>query len=206
MIEFNPGFDFYPVDYFSNGSISPFHLVAYSARDYAVAMKLLLPIGLAWQWSDGGFGDGLVLSTAYELERIQQSAYAVMDEAIELHRPKAVSYHIRDYRRVANDAIVVMPRKPAAIGCTVGYRLWSQDAPTAVSACPVLRVEHLLQPAAIGSRIGTCLWSASSRYYLRVRFDKSLISSVDLATTLLAFKQAHVYLFFEDVPQIGGNV
>lgn len=175
--------------------------LAHDARQYADALKALLPMGAAWDWAVDSFGDGLVFATAQELARIDAATQLVLDEAIVLHQPAQGVVTLADYQRVADAATVIIPRKPAAIGHAIGYRLWSQNAPVSGSPDPNPKVvcSHLLQPAAIGRHIGDALWSLDCRYYLRVQFDHSVIDSAVVLGALMAFKQAHVFLYVEDV-------
>lgn len=175
--------------------------LAHDARQYADGLKALLPVGAVWDWAIDSFGDGLVLGTAQELARIDAATQLVLDEAIALHKPAQGVVTLADYQRVADAATVIIPRKPAAIGHAIGYRLWSNNAPIAGSPDPNPKVvcSHLLQPFAIGCHIGDVLRAADARYYLRVQFDHSVIDSAIVLGALMAFKQAHVYLYVEDV-------
>lgn len=189
-------------------------LVTHSAREFADGLKALLPPGAAWEWPQGGAGDALLLGTAEELARVEADTQGVLDAAIERHRPAASNWHISEYRRVAADALAgvaeTMPRRPITIGGTVGQRMWSQAAPGRVFPIELLRVEHLLGPARVGnghgSRIGDRLWGSRGRYVLRVRYYRSVVDPKPLWDALAAFKQAHVYLWFEDISGAGGEV
>jgi hypothetical protein len=176
-------------------------LTGHDDRQYADGLKALLPTGAAWDWTVGGFGDGLILATAQELARVEVATQLVLDAATALHKPAKGVVTLADYQRVADAATVIIPRKPAAIGHTIGYRLWSNNAPVSGSPDPSPKVicSHLLQPLAIGRSIGDVLWSGDSRYYLRVQFDHSVIDSAIVLSALMTFKQAHVYLYVEDV-------
>jgi hypothetical protein len=178
-------------------------LLTHDARQYSESLKSLLPLGAVWEWSEGSFGDALVLATAQELARVDAVTQVVLDDAIELHRPGQSRFTLADYQAVADAATQIIPRKPATIGSTVGYRLWSDNAPVSVSPVPHVTLNHLIHPAAIGSRIGDKLWSASARYYLQVSFDNSLVFKESLYAALMAFKQAHVYLYINDVADLG---
>lgn len=181
----------------------------HSPREYANALKALLPPGAAWEWPEGGLGDGLLLGTGEELARIEAATQAVLDRAVEIHRPKTSSWHINEYRRVADEAIAgvveTMPRRPAGIGSRIGDRLWSHAAPGLIFPIDLVRVEHLLGPARIGSRIGDRLWGTRGRYVLRVRYYRSVVNPALLWEALDAFKQAHVFLWFEDISGAGGS-
>lgn len=185
----------------------------HSPREFADALKALLPPGAAWEWPEGGAGDALLLGTAEELARVESDAQDVLDAAIEAHRPKASSWHISAYQRVAEEAlnglVETMPRRPFAIGSKVGQRLWSHAAPELTFPIDLVRVEHLLGPARVGnghgSRIGDRLWGTRGRYVLRVRYYRSVVDPKVLWDALAAFKQAHVFLWFEDVSGVGGS-
>ena len=185
-------------------------LAAHSARDFADALKALLPPGAAWDWAVGGTGDALLLSTAEELARVDAATQAVLDRAIDVHRPKASSWHISEYRRIAREAIgdlvETMPRRPFAVGSTVGDRVWSSAAPGETFPVELVRVEHLLQPLHVGSRVGDRLYESASRYVLRVYYYRSVVDPMPLFDALNAFKQAHVWLHFIDVTGVGGEV
>lgn len=182
----------------------------HSARDFAEAIKALLPPGNAWDWPVGGVGDALLLGTGEELSRIDAAAQAVLDRAIEVHRPKASNWNISEYRRVAREAIAgvveTMPRRTFAVGAKVGDRVWSSAAPATTFPVELLRVEHLLQPLHVGSRVGDRLYGANSRYVMRVYYYRSVVDPQPLFEALKAFKQAHVWLHFIDITGVGGEV
>ena len=183
-------------------------------REYADAIKGLLPPGAAWDWPAGGVGDSLLLGTAQELARVDADTQAALDAAIEAHRPGKCNFHISEYRRVAGEAVAsvaeAMPRKAAVIGCRIGTRLWSHAAPTLTFPIDLARVDHLFGPARVGnghgSRIGDRLWGHKSRYVLRVRYYRSVVNPKVLWDALKDFKQAHVFLWFEDISGVGGEV
>lgn len=178
------------------------NVITHDARQYAESLKALLPLGAAWEWNEGSFGDELVLATAQELARVDAATQSVLDDAIELHRPANSSFTLADYQAVTDAATQIIPRKPCTIGCTIGYRLWSHNAPVSVTPDPTITLSHLMQPTAIGNHIGDGLWSKYCRYYLRVRFDKSIINKAVLYAALMSFKQAHVFLYINDVPEV----
>lgn len=188
-------------------------VTAHTPREFADALKALLPPGAAWEWPEGGLGDGMLLGTAEELARIEAAAQEVLDNAIETHRPKTSTWHITAYQRVAEEALgsltETMPRRPFAIGSTVGQRLWSQAAPDLTFPIDLVRVEHLLGPARVGnghgSRIGDRLWGSRGRYVLRVRYYRSVVNPAVLWESLSAFQQSHVFLWFEDISGVGGS-
>ncbi len=188
-------------------------VTAHTPREFADALKALLPPGAAWEWPEGGLGDGMLLGTAEELARIEAAAQEVLDNAIETHRPKTSSWHITAYQRVAEEALgsltETMPRCPFSIGSKVGQRLWSQAAPDLTFPIDLVRVEHLLGPARVGngngSRIGDRLWGSRGRYVLRVRYYRSVVNPAVLWEALSAFQQSHVFLWFEDISGVGGS-
>ncbi len=188
-------------------------ITAHTPREFADAIKALLPPGAAWEWPEGGLGDGMLLGTAEELARIEAAAQEVLDNAIETHRPKTSSWHISEYQRVAEESlgglVETMPRHPFAIGSKVGQRLWSQAAPDLTFPIDLVRVEHLLGPARVGngngSRIGDRLWGSRGRYVLRVRYYRSVVNPAVLWEALSAFQQFHVFLWFEDISGVGGS-
>ncbi len=178
----------------------------HTASDYAAAQRALLPPGAAFDWPANGFGDALLKGMGAEPTRIGGDAQIVLDGAIEAHRPKYGHWHISEYRRIAQEAIAGVteaPRKKACIGSKIGSRLWSAALP----AFPVdlLRVDHLVGPARVGCRVGDHLWSTRGRYVLRVRYYSSVVHPKLLWDALSAFKQAHVYLWFEDITGAGGS-
>lgn len=184
-------------------------LAAHTPREFADAIKALLPPGAAWEWPEGGLGDGMVLGTAEELARVEAAAQVVLDAAIEAHRPKTSSWHIDDYRQVASEALggltETMPRRPFAVGSKVGQRLWSQAAPGLNFPIALVKVEHLLGPFRVGSHAGDRLWGARGRYVLRVRYYRSVVNPAVLWEALSAFRQSHVFLWFEDISGVGGS-
>lgn len=185
-------------------------IIKHTTRQFADAIKALLPPGAAWEWPAGGLGDALLLGTAAELARVESDTQAVLDRAIEMHRPKTSSWHISEYRRVANEAlgglVETMPRKVFAVGSHVGDRCWSQAAPTLTFPVDLVRVDHLIGPLRVGSRVGDRCWGTRSRYVLRVRYYRSVVDPQVLWEALMNFKQAHVFLWFEDITGIGGEV
>lgn len=184
-------------------------LTLYAASDYADAQRTLLPPGAAFDWPQGGFGDALLAGMGAELARAGDAAQQVLDTAIEQHRPRYASWHISEYRRIAAEAIAgvaeTMPRRTFAVGSKVGSRLWSAAAPGLTFTVPLLQVDHLLGPFRVGSHAGDRMWGSHSRYVLRVRYYRSVVNPQLLWDALAAFKQAHVFLWFEDITGTGGN-
>lgn len=182
------------------------HIITHTASDYADAQRALLPPGAAFDWPADGLGDALLKGMGAEPARIDAAAQQVLDAAIEQHRPKHGSWHISEYRRVAEEAIAGMveaPRNKATVGSKIGSRLWS----AAVPAFPVelLRIDHRVGSARIGSHIGDRAWSTRSRYVLQVRYYSSVVNPKRVWDALFAFKQAHVFLWFEDITGAGGS-
>ncbi|MEQ1667123.1 MAG: hypothetical protein ABL868_01595 [Sulfuriferula sp.] len=184
------------------------HIEQQSLTDYNDAQRALLPPGDAFNWPRGGFGDVVLDAMAHELVRVGDGAQQVLDGAVALHQSKFNSWHISEYRRVANEAIAgvaeTLPRKPFVVGSKVGQRLWSNAAPATNFAVELVKVDHLLQPFRVGSKVGDQLWSGAKRYVLRVRYYQSVVNPKPLWDALMAFKQAHVYLWFEDITGAGG--
>lgn len=182
----------------------------HDARDYADALKALLPSGAAWDWPEGGLGDQLLLGAGGEMARVDESTQAVLDRAIKAHRPAADSWNIKGYRRVAREALngltESMPRRPFTVGAKVGDRVWSHSAPAMTWEVPLVQVEHLLQPLRVGSRVGDRLHETHSRYQIRVYYYRSVVDPKPVFEALEAFKQAHVWLYFVDVTGVGGEV
>jgi hypothetical protein len=69
-----------------------------------------------------------------------------------------------------------------------------------------VQVDHLVGPFRVGSHAGERLWGHRSRYVLRVRYYRSVVDPKVLWDALMAFKQAHVFLWFEDITGVGGEV
>jgi hypothetical protein len=181
----------------------------HSPREFADALHALLPPGVAWEWPKNGTGDHLLLGTAQELARVDGVSQNVLDAAIELHRPKHTSWHISEYRRIANEAIAgvmeTMPRRTFSVGSKVGERLWSRAAPRSTFPVDLVKIDHLLQPFRVGSHAGESLWAENKRYMLRVRYFRTVVDPKLLWDALMAFKQAHVFLWFQDITGVGGD-
>jgi hypothetical protein len=180
-----------------------------SAADFGRAIGALLPPGAAWEWPEGGYGAALLTATGQEPARVQAGVQGVLDRAVEMHRPCLASWTLAAYRAVAAAAVAgvaeVMPRKAAAVGGKIGMRLWSHGAPAETFPVPLVQVDHLVGPARVGSRIGDRLWGHRARYVLRVRYYRSVVRPEGLYQALDAFKQAHVFLWFEDITGAGGH-
>lgn len=185
-------------------------ITAHTPREFADAIKALLPPGAAWEWPEGGLGDGMLLGTAEELARVEAAAQQVLDNAIETHRPKSSSWHITAYRKVAEDALEGLteatPRRTFAVGARVGERVWSSAAPGINFPVDLVRIDHLVGPFRVGSHAGDRLWGSRGRYVIQVRYYRSVVDPKVLWDVLMAFKQAHVYLWFEDITGVGGEV
>ncbi len=185
-------------------------LTPHTSTDYADAQRALLPPGAAFDWPQGGFGDTLLVGLGEELARIGADAQTVLDSAIERHLPEYGNWHISAYRRVASEALAsvaeAMPRRTLSVGSKVGDRLWSNAAPGLIFPIDLVRVDHLLGPFRVGSRVGDRLWGAGGRFVLRVRYYRSVAEPKAIWDALMAFKQAHVFLWFEDITGVGGEV
>ena len=181
---------------------------SHAVTDYADAVMALLPPGAAWNWTKGGTGYALVSSSCAEFTRLEADIRAVLYSAIKTHAPKFQSWHISEYQRVAENAIAgvteLFPRHAATIGCHIGNRLWSGNAQNETFHVPLVTVNRLEGPAHIGRRIGDRLWGHYGRYVLVVRYYKSVVDPALLWDALMAFKQSHVFLWFEDITGVGG--
>lgn len=183
----------------------------HNSQQYGDVLQALLPPGPAWEWQPGSFGSNLMRMAGEELARLDADVQVVLDTAITRHRPAYTSWHIDEYRRVANEALngltETMPRQPCTIGSHVGDRLWSGNAANTTFEVPLVTVDHLLRPARVGDHIGVRLWGNSrSSYVLLVRYYRSVVDPKPIWDALLAFKQAHVFLCFEDITGVGGVV
>lgn len=159
-------------------------VTTYSANDYANAQRALLPPGAAFDWPQGGFGDALLQGMGGELARVGDGVQVLLDNAITQHSPKYGNWNISEYRRVAAEAV-------AGVSGSVPVEQ--------------LRIDHLFRPFRVGSHVGDRLWSSRSRYVMRVRYDSSVIDPQPVWDALYAFKQAHVFLWFEDMTGVGGH-
>lgn len=182
-------------------------IIPHSAAEYADSIKALLPPGVAWDWPAGGLGRALLQGTGAELARVEAETQKVLDRAVAIHRPATANWHISAYRAVA-DLVVAgvvesIPRTPACVGSKVGVRLWSADA---VFPVPLVQVDHLVGPLRVGSHVGDRCWGPRGRYVLRVRYYRSVVNPYLLWQALNTFKQAHVFLWFEDITGSGGEV
>ena len=180
----------------------------HSASEYGNAIAALLPPGAAWDWPAGSIGRQLLQATGEELARVEAETQKVLDRAIEIHRPGSANWHISAYRAVAAAAVAgiveSIPRTPARVGCKVGHRLWSNAGAT--FPVPLVQVDHLVGPLRVGSHVGDRCWGSRGRYVLRVRYYRSVVNPYLLWQALNAFKQAHVFLWFEDITAAGGEV
>ena len=185
-------------------------LKPYIASQFTEANKALLPPGAAWQWPAGGFGDALIQAQSQEFARLNAEIQGVIDYATVTHQPAQANWHIDEYRRVANAALngltETMPRKVFAAGSKAGNRLWSKNGPATIFPVALLQVDHLVGPFRAGSHAGERLWGTRSRYILRVRYYRSVVNPKAVWDALLAFKQAHVFMWFEDITASGGEV
>lgn len=179
----------------------------HTVDDFAQALRALLPPGEGWAWPEGGMGDKLLRGTAVELTRIDGEVTGVLDASVALHRPLASSWRLVDYQQVADtsqaEITEATPRKSFAAGSHAGERLWSATPGT--FAVPLVRVSFA-KPFVAGSGAGQRLWGPRARYVLVVRYYKTVADVQALWDALMAFKQAHVYLFFMDITGVGGEV
>lgn len=188
-------------------------LTPHTASDYAEAIQLLLPPGAAWQWKKGadkkGLGSQVLQGFGAEMARAEAQTQEVLDAAIKRHAPKSSSWHIDEYRRIANETLnnltEKMPRQAFTVGSGAGQRLWSQNAPNCTFPVPLVQIDHLIGPFKVGSCAGQKLWGTRARYVLRVRYYQSVVNPATLYQALNAFKQAHVFLYFEDITGNGGH-
>lgn len=183
----------------------------HSSQQYGDALQALLPQGQAWEWLPGSYGANLMRMAGEELARVDADVQVVMDTAIERHRPAESSWNISDYRRVANAAlgavVETMPRKSFTVGSHCGDRLWGENASSEDFSVPLVTVDHLLRPLQVGFHVGDRLWgSGRSTYMLLVRYYRTVVDPKPIWDALLAFKQAHVFLMFEDITGSGGRV
>ncbi|MDR1350848.1 MAG: hypothetical protein LBJ59_08775 [Zoogloeaceae bacterium] len=191
----------------------------HTPAEFTSALAALLPPGKAWEWKAGGVGHGLLHATAEEPARLESGIPGVLDHAVDTHRPKFSSWHIREYQRVAEAALAAagiteaLPRKPFAIGSHVGERLWSQAAPEETWEAPLVLCLHLFAPMTIGRHVGdgsgrdpaARMWQGErTRYILLVRYYKGVAAPKILWDALSDFQQSHVYLWFEDITGTGG--
>jgi hypothetical protein len=194
-------------------------LAAHTAVDYAAAQRALLPPGAAWDWPREGFGQDLLVGIGQEPARLEAELPTVLQRAIDLHRPRIVGWHIDQYRRVAREALEAagiaeaLPRQTFAVGAHVGDRCWSAS-PDKDFEVPLFRIDHLFAPMAAGRHGGdgsgrdpaARCWSAlHGRFYLLVRYYRSVVDPAVLWDALSRFEQAHVFLWFEDITGIGGR-
>lgn len=179
-------------------------MLRYTARNFADAMLALLPPGAAWEWPQGGTGDALMVAMGQELARVQAELPAILDRAIAIHKPGSDSFTLGDYRALAQQVVagvVEGQRQPLRVGSKVGDRLWSHSPAT--FAVPLLQIDFM-RPARVGGRVGMALWGHRTRVVLRVRYYVSVVDPQSLWIALYAFKQAHVFLWFEDISGSGG--
>lgn len=182
----------------------------HTAREFATAIASLLPPGAAWIWPEGGLGDSMLVATGEELARVDAAVQGRLDYAIELHRPIVGSWHISKYREVALEALggltETMPRKMFAVGSHVGDRVWSNAGPDTTFPVDLVKIDHLVGPLRVGSHVGDRCWGTRGRYILQVRYYRSVVNPKVVWDALVAFKQSHVYLWFEDITGVGGEV
>ena len=142
----------------------------YAADDYLEALRALLPPGEAWQWPTGGVGASMLLATAQELERVGAQVQGVFDLSIERHKMLATRWADTDYLRVAQG---------------------SQVTAQAKESIALSRVA----PLTAGFKSGSKCWSSRAKFILVVSYDAAVVSADALWDALLAFKQAHTFIW-----------
>lgn len=184
-------------------------LEQHSAADFAEAIKALMPPGVVWEWGQGassGLGEALMTGPAQELARVDAQVNPLLKAAVDLHRPKALSWRLLDYRAVADlsqaGVTEAMPRRAFVAGSGAGQRLWS--AAQASFAVRTHRVDAC-RPFAAGSPAGARLWGERARYALLVSYYATVADLAALREALATFKQAHMVLFFIDITGDGGE-
>lgn len=184
---------------------------AHTVREFANALKALLPVGAAWQWPINGLGDRIMLALAIELARFESFIQGVLDNAITTHQPATSLFTLAEYRRVANEALgntqETMPRVSTRAGrVQAGQRLWSAAAEASTFNIDLLHVDLMYPSQTDVSQAGHRLYGERIRYALRVRYYDTVVNTATIATALQAFKQAHVALWFEDITSRAGNI
>lgn len=181
-------------------------LEQHSAADFAEAIRALMPPGAVWEWGQGGLGESLMTGPAQELARVDAQVNPLLAATVDLHRPKALSWRLVDYRAVASasqaNQAEQVPRAAFAVGSAAGGRLWSNTG--AAFAVPMHRVD-VCRPFAAGSPAGARLWGERARYVLLVSYYATVADLAALREALATFKQEHMVLFFIDITQSGGE-
>lgn len=92
----------------------------------------LLVVGGSPAQEPGGLGWALMIGPALELARVDAQAQPLLDAAVMLHKPKAQSWRLADYRQVAalvDPATDIKTVRPFEAGKGVaGGLLWSERA------------------------------------------------------------------------------
>jgi hypothetical protein len=181
-------------------------LEQHSAADFANAIRALMPPGEVWDWGQGGLGDALLSGPAQELARADAEVNPLLDAAVQVHKPKVLSWRLTDYRAVADASQAgvseLVPRAAFAAGSAAGSRLWSNAG--ASFSVPTTVVD-VCRPFVAGSPAGTRLWGERARYALLVSYYATVADLAALREALATFKQSHVVLFFIDITQSGGE-
>jgi hypothetical protein len=146
-------------------------LEQYTADDYLEALRALLPPGEAWQWPTGCVGASMLLATAQELERVGAQVQGVFDLSIERHKMLATRWADADYLRVAQGSQVMTQAKESIALSRVA-------------------------PLTAGFKSGSECWSSRAKFILVVSYDAAVVSADALWDALLAFKQAHTFIWF----------
>ena len=145
-------------------------LVQYTDSDYLEALRALLPPGEAWQWPTGGVGASMLLATAQELERVGAQVQGVFDLSVERHKMLATRWADADYLRVAQGSQVI------------------DQAKQSISLSRV-------SPLTAGFKSGSKCWSSRAKFILVVSYDAAVVGADALWDALLAFKQAHIFIW-----------
>lgn len=184
-------------------------LEQHSATDFAEAIRALMPPGVVWEWGQGaasGLGEALMAGPAQELARVDAEVNPMLDTAVQLHKPKALSWRLVDYRAVADASQAgvteQVPRAAFVAGSSAGARLWTGAG--AAFAVPTHAVD-VCRPFVAGSPTGARMWGARARYALLVSYYATVADLAALREALSAFKQAHMVLFYIDITQSGGE-
>jgi hypothetical protein len=143
---------------------------------------------------------------AQELARVDAEVNHLLDHAVQLHKPKALSWRLVDYRAVADASQAgvteQVPRTSFVAGSAAGARLWT--GAEAAFAVPTHAVD-VCRPFVAGSTAGAWLWGKRARYALLVSYYATVADLAALRQALAAFKQAHMVLFFVDITGDGGE-
>jgi hypothetical protein len=107
------------------------------------------------------------------LARVDAEVARLLGQAVQSHKPKAVSWRLVDYQAVAAESQATAQAK-AGVVCST--RL----------------------PLRAGFAVGERVWSERSRYLLIVRYDAAVVDALGLWQALAAFVLAHTVIFLSD--------